>query len=86
MNLIHKSDVYFDVIEPMVKNHETIWPRERMHHGDIYIYHNEILLFNGQRWYRADIRDIKKIKSLAHNKEILIEFWNFDLILTIQLY
>ena len=52
-----------------------------MHHGEIYIYLNQIYLFDGNHWYRANIDDIKEIQAIAVQKQILIHFWNFDLIL-----
>jgi len=86
VNLIHKSDVYFDVIEPMLPQDLLVRPKRKMHHGEIYIYINEIYLYDGSRWYRADVRDIKAIKSSSQSKEILIQFVNFDLILSCAEY
>jgi hypothetical protein len=87
VNLIHKSDVYFDVVEPTLDEHILISePRKNMHHGEIYIYQNQIYLYDGRHWYKANISDIKDIKSLANHKQILIKFWNFDLVLTCNEY
>ncbi len=87
VNLIHKSDVYFDVLEPKIDKHTATIPSKKpMHHGEIYIYQNQIFLYDGRHWYRADIMDIKGIKSLSHLKGILIQFWDFNLILSCNEY
>jgi len=82
VNLIHKSDVYFDVTDTEVGELALTGNAvERMHHGEIYIYLDQIYLHEGNRWYKANIKDIKDIKSLASHKQIRIHFLNFDLIL-----
>ncbi len=87
VNLIHKSDVYFDVFEPILDEQTLInESRKKMHHGEIYIYQNQIYLFDGKNWYKANISDIKDIRSLSNHKQILIKFWNFDLVLTCSEY
>jgi hypothetical protein len=58
----------------------------KMHHGDIYIYLNRIYLYDDKRWYKANIQDIKEIKTILPKKQILIQFWNFDIVLCTQKY
>ncbi|WP_455393147.1 hypothetical protein [[Eubacterium] cellulosolvens] len=83
VSLIHKSDVSFDVLEPIM-NPDKIKqkPMHLTHHGEIYIYLNDIFLFDGNKWYRANISDIKEIKSFSNKRRILIHFSNFDLIIS----
>ena len=52
-----------------------------MHHGDFYIYSNQIILHDNDRWFRASIQDIIDIKSVIPKKQIIIHFCNFDLVL-----
>ena len=84
VTLIHKTDVFFDVFKPLIlkrefnNNYESNRP---MHHGEIYIYQNQIYLYNGKNWYRANIKEIKDIKSISNLKKILIHFNNYDLLL-----
>ena len=82
VNLIHKSDVSFDVIEPIGEKKKMKSLKYLSRHGEIFIYQNQIFLHDGNRWYKADIQDIKEIKSLSNQKRILIHFNNFDLILS----
>jgi len=82
VKLIHKSDVYFEVFEPTIReqpmNNDEI---TQMHHGEIYIYKNQIYLFDGVQWYLANVNDIKEIKSNSTHKQIFIHFLNFDIVL-----
>jgi hypothetical protein len=86
VKLIHKSEVYFNFQRP-ISNYESILidrdrikeTTDRMHRGEIYIYKNNIYIYDGVRWYKADIKEIKEIKSYATNKLILIQFPDFDL-------
>jgi hypothetical protein len=90
INLIHKSDVYFDVLDPMIVdddlNTQHRKPRTLLHRGEIYIYQNKIFLSDGVRWYKANIKDIKEIKSNSNQKQILIHFLDFDLVLSCEEY
>lgn len=87
VNLIHKSDVYFEVVESLItKEKGTIKPKDLMHHGEIYIYSSNIFLFDGKRWYKADIKDIKDIKSKSNDRQILIQFKDFNLIVSCEEY
>ncbi len=52
-----------------------------MHRGEMYIYQNKIYLFNGRNWYKARIDDITEIKSISNQKQILIHFLNYDLMI-----
>ncbi len=64
-------------------------PREKpaeMHHGDIYIYLNQIYLHDKKRWYKADIEDIKNIQTILNRKQLLIRFWNYDILLFCKEY
>ena len=87
INLIHKSDVYFDVVEPTATGQEVaIKSKRSMRFGEIYIYLNQIYLNDGTRWYIADIHEIQEIRSISNQKQILIRFINFDLILSCEEY
>ena len=81
VKLIHKSNVFFNVKQPAEDNIHIANALDKMHRGELYIYQNNIFLFDGLRWYRADINDIREIHSSAANKQILIQFWNYDLLL-----
>ncbi len=82
VNLIHKSNVYFEVVEPLVTDSKvTLKSKDLMHYGEIYIYSNYLFLYDGERWYKADIQDITSIKSISNEKQILIQFKDFDLII-----
>lgn len=84
VTLIHKTDVFFDVLKPFFYNdglEGNFKSNRHMHHGEIYIYHHQIYLYNGKNWYRANIREIKEIKSIYNHKKILIHFNNYDLLL-----
>ena len=82
VNIIHKADVFFNFFEPKVISTPLAPPFiERLHHGDMYIYLNQIILRDSNRWFRADIQDISKIETLIPRKQILIRFSNFDMIL-----
>lgn len=85
--MIHKSDVYFDVVMPMLKQEPlSNYTSGQLHHGDIYIYTNKIYLRDDERWYKADIRDIKDIKTMISRKQILIQFLNYDVVLSSKEY
>ena len=87
VNLIHKSDVDFDVLEPLIDNQSvTIIGKDLMHHGEIFIYQDLIFLFDGARWYKANIQEIKSIKSISQKKQILIQFTDFDLVISCKDY
>ncbi|MFW9877300.1 MAG: hypothetical protein ACFFG0_29770, partial [Candidatus Thorarchaeota archaeon] len=87
VSLIHKSDVDFDVMEPLLdKQSITIIANDLMHHGEIFIYQDLIFLFDGARWYKANIHEIKSIKSDSQNKKILIQFSDFDLVISCKEY
>lgn len=87
MNMIHESDIYFDVVEPMVGKYPSGEQMpERMHHGEIYIYLNRMYLHDGKRWYKAKIEDIKDIETVIAQKKILIHFWNYDIVLFCSKY
>ena len=87
VNIIHKSNVDFDVMEPMLGNHPaTIISKDLMHHGEIFIYEDLMFLFDGSKWYKADIQNIISIKSVAQKKQILIQFKDFDLVISCKDY
>ncbi len=86
INLIHKSDVYFDVVVPLVEEALPTSGMEQMHHGDIYVYLNKIYLRDDKRWYKANIRDIKDIKTVIPQKQLLIYFSNFNVVLHCEEY
>ena len=87
IDLIHKSDVYFNVLMPIVtEDSNNICSGGQMHHGDIYIYLNRIYLYADKHWYKANVQDIKGIKTNLPQKQILIQFWNFDIVLCTQKY
>ena len=87
VNLIHKSNVYFEVVEPLVADSKvTLRSKDLMHYGEIYIYSNYLFLYDGERWYKADIQDITSIKSISNEKQILIQFKDFDLIISCEEY
>ena len=86
INLIHKSDVDFEVFDSMLTDQPGFESKPLLHHGEIYIYQKKIFLYDGLKWYKAEIQDIKGIKSISHNKKILIQFLDFDLILSCKEY
>jgi hypothetical protein len=87
VRLIHKSDIFFDVLEPMTYNLDLDnEPDDLIHKGEMYIYQKQIYLFNGLNWYKANIDDIKEIKSLTRQKRMLIHFLNYDLLLSCNEY
>lgn len=55
---------------------------DQLHHGEIYISLGQIFLHDERRWYKAYIKDIKKIKTVVARKELIINFLNFDVVLT----
>lgn len=57
------------------------FPVGDMHHGEIYIYLNQIFLHHKRRWYKADIDDIINIQTNVSKKQILIRFSNFEIVL-----
>lgn len=82
VNMIHKPDVFFNFFEPKVVSSALAPPfTEKLHHGDMYIYLNQLILRDKNRWFRADIQDISIIKTIITRKQILIRFSNFDMIL-----
>lgn len=82
INFIHKTDVYFNFFEPKVVKKALMPPlTNQMHHGDFYIYLNQIILHDNDRWFRASIKDIIDIKGIIPKKQIIIHFCNFDLVL-----
>lgn len=86
-NMIHKTDVYFEVVRQSEDEEQVNgYDMDKMRHGEIYIYQDQIYLFDGKRWYRARVQDIKEIKSLTSQKQILIHFWDFDLVLFCREY
>lgn len=87
VNLIHKSDVYFNVLKTL-KNKGTHKKKiiTQMRHGDIYIYLNRIYLRYDKHWYKADIEDILDIKTILSSKQIHIHFWNYDMVLFCKEY
>ena len=87
VNLVHKSDVYFDVVKTKIRRPEPFERAEkRMHHGEIYIYLNQIYLYDNKRWFKAKIEDIKEIETLLRRKQILIHFLNYDMVLFCERY
>ena len=82
-NMIHKSNVYFDVVVPMLKDDSpSFYPYNQMHHGEIYVFQNKIYLRDDSRWYKANIWDIRDIKTMLPLKLILIRFWNYDMVIS----
>ncbi len=88
VNLIHKSNIYFNVVNPMVKKSilSVLKNKGRMHHGEIFISNDQILLHDKKHWYRANIQDIKDIKTLNNQKQIQINFNNYDMVLFCKEY
>ena len=83
INLIRKSDVYFDFFEPMVKEKpEPPLVNDQMHHGEVYVYRNQILLHDDYRWYKANVNDIQDIKTIIPRKQIIIRFGYFGIVLS----
>lgn len=82
VDLVHKSDVYFDVVKTKIRRPEPFERNEKqLHHGEIYIYLNQIYLYDNKRWFKANIEDIKNIETLLRRKQILIHFLNYDMVL-----
>jgi hypothetical protein len=85
VTLIHKSDISFNVLRPKsrLEDIQEIYNiKEPMNQGEMYIYQDKIYFYNGENWYRANIYDIREIKSLTHEKQILIHFINYDLLIS----
>ena len=84
--MIHKSEVYFHVLSPVLKKVVPLSKSQgEMQHGELYIHFNKLYLSDNKRkkhWYKANIRDIKDIKTLLSGKQLLIRFWNFNIVLT----
>ncbi len=82
VELVHKSDVYFDFCESKVQNHNhTPKFTKNLHHGDVYIYLNQLILHENGRWFRVKVSDIVEVKTLPNHKQLLIHVCWFDLIL-----
>ncbi len=83
IKIIHKSEVYFDVQRSMLDpdNKPYFTESEQLHRGELYIYKDNIYLFDGVKWYKANVQEIKEIRSSAAQKSILIHFGDFDLLL-----
>ena len=87
VNLVHKSDVYFDVVKPMVnKLLQGGEPQKVLHHGEIYIYLDRIYLYDTKRWYKASMGDIQEIKPMISQKQLIIRFRNYDMVLSCDKY
>jgi hypothetical protein len=87
-NLIHKSEVYFNFItqkETGSKDQEQSEP-DGMQPGDIYIYLNQICLYENGHWFRANIGDIKGIETLVPLRQIIIYFSDYELVITCNDY
>jgi hypothetical protein len=85
VTLIHKSDISFNLLKPKTSlddMQEIYNIKKPMNHGEMYIYQDNIYFYNGLNWYKANIYDIKEIKSLTHEKQILIHFINYDLLIS----
>lgn len=83
INLIRKSDVYFDFFEQMVKGKpKPPLANDQMHHGEVYVYMNQILLHDEYRWYKANVNDIQDIKTILRRKQILIRFGYFGIVIS----
>jgi hypothetical protein len=81
--LIHEPDVYFDVIEPEMMDRISVENTdEQLHHGEIYISLCQIFLHDNKRWYKANIQDIKDIKTDLSHKQLIIHFCEFDMVLS----
>ena len=86
-NMVYNSDVYFNVIDAMSEEDgPTYAMRGRMHHGDIYVSLNAIYLRDNEQCYKANIQDIKKIETITKKKQILIQLWNRDMIISCSEY
>ena len=85
--MVYKSDVYFNVIDSMSKENEPRYqPMGQMHHGDIFVSLNSIYLRDNVQCYKANIQDIKKIETITKKKQILIQFWNREMIISCSEY
>jgi hypothetical protein len=82
VELVHKSDVYFDLYESRANNNlNTPKFTQELHHGDVYIYPNQLILHENGRWLRVKVSDIVEVKTLPNHKQLLIQVCWFDLIL-----
>lgn len=80
--MIHKPDIYFDFFKPEMLKVSSFQPlTKQMHHGDVYVYLNQIILHENNRWFKVNIQDILEIKTITNNNQILIRFGYFDLII-----
>ena len=87
MNIMYKSDVYFYVLPPMPKAEEAVYPTSNgMHYGDISISMNKIYLRDDDQCFKANISDIKKIEAQPQRKQILIHFWDLNMIISCNKY
>lgn len=75
--------MYFDFFEQMVKGKpKPPLANDQMHHGEVYVYMNQILLHDEYRWYKANVNDIQDIKTILRRKQILIRFGYFGIVIS----
>jgi hypothetical protein len=55
------------------KSSLLINPVGNMHHGEIYIYLNQIFLHHRRRWYKANIDDIINIQTNVYSEHATIK-------------
>jgi hypothetical protein len=82
-NLIHKADIYFDLLESIDENDgsENINPNQ-MHHGEVRIYLDQIYLLAGNSIYKTKVSDIQKIQTDIAKRQIRITSWEHTIVLT----
>lgn len=59
INLIHKSDVYFNLLKSLDKRGIS-FPAviDDMHQGEVYFFLNQILFHDSNCWYKANIQEL----------------------------
>lgn len=85
--MIHEPGIYFGFQEPQVTSEPITEPSSaQMLQGDIYIFQNYIYIKNNNRWYTVDIKEIKKIKTQVAQKQLIIYFLDYNLVLFSENY
>ena len=83
LNLIHKSEVYFDIIKSSVSGGMLVgFETHQMHLGIIHIYLDQIYLTDNERLFKANVTDIQEIKMDELKKQLYVNMLNFTIILS----
>lgn len=82
VELIHKSDVYFDFFEPDIIK-QQLSPRfvRKLRHGNVYIYLQQLLLYDNNRWFKVNMQDISEVRTVTVSNQLILRVGLFDLVL-----